>query len=268
MLEYEGIDESSAAWRFFCEACVSVFIIILIILLLFGAGSLPKIGQRLGEKSRKPVRQAKWVMAWATGTEEEAIEAEREYGRECAGEFVAQFPGEVSDRDRELVDSIGTRLAAAVKDRRRRFSFKAVPGPIANAYALPGGFVFITAPLLELCGRDPDEIAFFLGHEVGHVVCGHARDQLAASAILNAVGSRLASVGALLRDALGKGYSRSLELDADREAVRFVRAAGFDPRAARRALGRLTQSAADNPGLAAYFSTHPAIRERIRALDG
>ena len=163
---------------FFTGACVSLFIVILIILLLFGSGSLPKIGQRLGEKSRKPVRQARWVMAWATGTEEDALEAERDYGRECTRDFVAQFPGEVSERDRELVESIGGKLAAAVKDRRRRFSFSPVPGPAANAYALPGGFVFITAPLLELCGRDPDEIAFFLAHEVGHVVCGHARDQL------------------------------------------------------------------------------------------
>ncbi len=246
---------------------MSLFIVILIILLLFGSGSLPKIGQRLGEKSRKPVRQARWVMAWATGTEEDALEAERDYGRECARDFVAQFPGEVSERDRELVESIGGKLAAAVKDRRRRFSFSPVPGPAANAYALPGGFVFITAPLLELCGRDPDEIAFFLAHEVGHVVCGHARDQLTAGAILNAVGSRLAGVGALLRDALGKGYSRSLELDADREALCLVRAAGFDPRAAQGALGRLSRVAPDNSGLAEYFSTHPALSERIRALD-
>jgi len=246
---------------------VPLFILILILLILFGARTLPRMGQVLGEKARKPVRQARWMMAWASGTEEEALAAEREYGRECAREFAAQFPGGASEGDRELVESIGAKLADAVGDGRRRFSFGAVRGPVANAYALPGGFVFITAPLLDLCERRRDEIAFFLAHEIGHVIRGHARDQLTAGALINAVARRLSGVGLLLREALAKGYSRSLELEADREAVRLVRGAGFDPGAARSALGRLAGVAPDNSGLAEYFSTHPALDERIRALE-
>jgi predicted Zn-dependent protease len=90
---------------------------------------------------------------------------------------------------------------------------------------------------------------------------------LTAGALINAVARRLSGVGLLLREALAKGYSRSLELEADREAVRLVRGAGFDPGAARSALGRLAGVAPDNSGLAEYFSTHPALDERIRALE-
>lgn len=243
-----------------------LLILLLILLLLFGARTLPRMGQVLGEKARKPVRRARWMMAWASGTEEEAQAAETEYGRECAREFAAQFPGMASDRDRELVEAIGAKLAGAVGDGRR-FSFRVVVAPVANAYALPGGFVFVTEPLLDLCGRRRDEIAFFLAHEIGHVVGGHARDQLTAGVLLDAVARRLSGVGLLLREALGKGYSRTLELEADREAVRLVRAAGFDPGAAQSALGRLAGVAPDNSGLAEYFSTHPALDERIRALE-
>jgi predicted Zn-dependent protease len=193
--------------------------------------------------------------------------AEEEFGRECAREFVKQFSAAASIRDQELVASIGCSIAKAVKDPRRRFDFSAVVSSSANAFALPGGFVFITGALLDLCGRNPDEIAFFLGHEIGHVVCGHAKDQMTASTILNAIATRIAGAGGMLRQVLIKGYSRKMELDADREAVRLTAAAGFDPHAAIQALRRLTQVAPDNSGLAEYFSSHPTVSDRIRALD-
>jgi Zn-dependent protease with chaperone function len=136
-----------------------------------------------------------------------------------------------------------------------------------NAFALPGGFVFVTEPLLDLCGADRDEIAFFLGHELGHILRGHARDKLTASTFLNAVGSRLPGAGTMLRQILNKGYSRELELEADREGVRLAGAAGFDPQAAIRALNRLAQISADHAGALEYFSSHPPISERIRQVE-
>jgi hypothetical protein len=108
------------------------------------------------------------MWSWFAGTEAEAIQAEYEYGRECARQFAAQFSGKAPREKQEVVAAVGSRLADAVKDRRREFHFSLVRANVSNAYALPGGFVFITEPLLDLCAQDPDELAFLLGHEMGH----------------------------------------------------------------------------------------------------
>ena len=221
----------------------------------------------MGGKSRKPYRQAKWVWSSFAGSEDESIRAERDYGQECARAFAKQFRGSVSGTDQEFAATIGAKLADAIKDPRREFHITVVAAPFANAFALPGGFVFITRPLLDLCDHDRNEIAFFLGHEIGHVLRGHAKDHLTANTILNAVMSRLPLAGQMLREVVSKGYSRTLELEADHEAVRLAASAGFDPRASIRALRRLAQVSPDNAGLAEYFSSHPVLSERIRELE-
>jgi len=245
---------------------VLLLLVVLILLLLFGSKLLPQLGRELGRKARKPYRQAKWVWDGATGTEEDSIRAEREYGRLCAHEFIRQFTGTVSPEDQKLVDSIGSQLAGAVNDRRLEFRFTAVASSAANAYALPGGFVFITRPLLRLSDYDRDTIAFFLGHEIAHITKGHAKEQLTAKTLLRAVSGRLSGTGLLLQQFLDKGYSRTLEQEADREAVRLAKAAGFDASASLRALEHLGRVAPDTSGLAEYFSTHPSFTERIRDL--
>jgi predicted Zn-dependent protease len=237
------------------------------LLLLFGSSRLPQLGGQLGRKARKPYRQARWIWSWAAGTEDESIRMEHDYGRECAREFIKQFPGNVPPQEQELVTAVGSRLADAVEDSRLKFQFTVVASPAANAYALPGGFVFITRSLLNLSEHNRDAIAFFLGHEIAHVTCGHAKDQLTAKTLLHAVSARLSGAGLLLRQMAGKGYSRALEQEADREAVRLAKAARFDPAASIRALERLRRIAPDNSGLAEYFSTHPAFAERIRDLE-
>jgi len=246
---------------------VPLLLVVLILLLVFGSRLLPQLGEQLGRKARKPYHQARWIWNWAAGTEEDAIRTERDYGRECAHEFIKQFPDSASSRDQELVTSVGSKLADAVGDQRLQFRFTAIASSTANAYALPGGFVFITQALLNLTGYDRDAIAFFLGHEIAHITKGHAKDRLTAQTLLRAVSSRLSGAGLLIRQFLDKGYSRALEQEADREAVQLAKTAGFDARASIRALERLSSVAPDNSGLAEYFSTHPSFAERIRDLE-
>jgi predicted Zn-dependent protease len=244
-----------------------LLLVVLILLLMFGSRLLPQMGEQLGRKARKPYRQARWIWNLAAGSEEDSIRAEREYGQECAHEFIKQFPGNVSSQNQEFVSSVGSRLAEAVGDARLQFRFAAVASSTANAYALPGGFVFITQALLNLIEYDRDAVAFFLGHEIAHVTKGHAKERLTAKTLLNAVSARLSGTGLLLRQFLDKGYSRVLEQEADREAVRLAKAAGFDARASVRALEQLGRVSPDNSGLAEYFSTHPSFTERIRDLE-
>jgi predicted Zn-dependent protease len=101
---------------------------------------------------------------------------------------------------------------------------------------------------------------------MGHVLRGHAKSQLTARTFLNAVTARLSGAGLMLRQLIDKGYSRELELEADGEGARLAAAAGFDPRAAARALQRLARVSGGHAGLAEYFSSHPPIAERVRKL--
>ena len=140
-----------------------ILILVIVLILLLNPNVLPGLGGWLGGKSRKPYRQAKWVWSSMAGTEDESIRAEQEYGAECARAFASQFPDKASRADQELVNGISARLADAVKDPRRKFRIEVAGAAAANAYALPGGFIFITQSLLDLCRRDQDEIAFFLG---------------------------------------------------------------------------------------------------------
>ncbi len=224
------------------------------------------MGSWIGSQSRKPVRQARWMWSSFAGTEEESIRAEQEYGQECARVFATQFPGKVSQTDRDLVANIGARLAEAVKDPRRKFEFAVADSTLANAFALPGGYVFITRSLLDLCKRDQNEIAFFLSHEIGHVLRGHAKDRMTVETLLNAVGTRIPAAGQMLRHLLSKGYSRMQEAEADREAFRLAARAGFDARASVSALERLAQVAPSSSGLMEYLSSHPPISERVQEL--
>jgi beta-barrel assembly-enhancing protease len=245
----------------------ALLILIVVLFLLFNPNLLPRLGSWLGGESRKPYRHAKWVWSSLAGTEDELIRAERDYGEICAHAFVKQFSGSVSRADQEFASALGTKLSDAVKDRRREFHVTVLAASFANAFALPGGFVFITQPLLELCGHDKNEIAFFLGHEIGHILRGHAKDHLTATAFLNAVMSRLPVAGRMLREVVSKGYSRALELEADQEGVRLAAAAGFDARASIPALKRMAQISAEPSGLLEYVASHPPIAERIRELE-
>jgi beta-barrel assembly-enhancing protease len=238
-----------------------------VLILLFNPKLLPGIGGWLGGQSRKPYRQAKWVWSSFTGSEDEQIKAEREFGQECAHAFAKQFSGSPSRADQELAATIGLKLADAVRDSRREFRFTVVESKLANAFALPGGFIFITGSLLDLCKHNHDEIAFFLGHEISHVLRGHARDHMTANVLLTAVMSRLPAAGQMLRHVIGKGYSQTLELEADQEGMRLASAAGYDARASIHALAQLSQVSPDAGGLAEYLSSHPQISERIRELE-
>jgi predicted Zn-dependent protease len=144
--------------------------------------------------------------------------------------------------------------------------------PEVNAFALPGGFLFVTRPLLDLCGRDPHETAFVIAHEMAHVLYGHAMERLMQGWMLDAAGRMMPVRGVagawLLQQAselVHKAYSRDQELEADALGARLMRAAGYDGGAALRLLGRLPSGPAS--GLDAYFASHPPVGERLVNLN-
>ncbi len=239
------------------------------------AGFFYNLGKLVGPK----VRQANWVYRSLAGTEAESLDAEHAVGRDLAQAFLLQLELDRDPAAKQLLDHVGGRLTPCLRQRRWRFRFLPVLAPEVNAFALPGGYVFVTRRLLELCGADHDGLAFVLGHEMGHVVRRHAIERMMANTFVSGVLGRLPLAGGVLRGQvaavlstlLHQGYSREQELDADASGVELARAAGFDAAGASRILLRLGAGGGADPLLAGYFASHPPLDERlaqIKAVTG
>jgi len=236
------------------------------------AGSLfYNLGKKVGPK----VRKARWVWESMTGTEADTIRLEHGVGMDLAGEARKQLRPDPDPEMGRTLDEIGCRLVDRVANRHRSFHFEAFLAGEPNAFALPGGFVFVSRPIVELCRWNRDEVAFIVAHEMGHVIKGHAIDRIVTTSAVS-IASRTAPVRGVLGPWLQRvgvqfletAYSRDQELEADRLSVRLVAAAGYDPEAAVRLLVRLAELKAppDPLHLGAYFSTHPTFDLRIRSI--
>jgi len=233
------------------------------------AGLFRNLGQMAGPHFRK----ARWVFRSLTGSPEEMIEAEFEVGRDMAHALAAE--GRIDDDpvSARLLANMGGRLAGRLRNRQRRFTFQILIDPQINAFAMPGGFIFVTRSLLALCGAQENELAFVLGHEMAHVVRGHAMDRMVSGTVLN-VASR-ASIAARMMNKtmldaamamLQRAYSRDQELEADAFAVRLMISAELDPLAGAAVLIELAQHADEPDVLSGYFSTHPPLAERMERI--
>jgi predicted Zn-dependent protease len=245
---------------------LEILILVVLFVLLFGGRGLPKAGGAAGRLARRPFRKLRWMWTALTGGETEIIRAEREYGRDCAAALSEDCPPPIGPECAAIAEQVGARLAAAAP-AGYEFTFTATGQAEENAFALPGGFIFISESLIRRCGYDRAEIAFILGHEMAHVIHGDSRDRLMADALLGRVAARLPDGGRLLREALGAGYSREQELKADLKGAGLARAAGFDAAAALRALRRLAGTTPGGGALESYFASHPPVEERAAALE-
>lgn len=185
-------------------------------------------------------------------------------------------------RDPELLqqlDRVSSRIAEVAdrKDLSYRFSIIEMPEQDEpNAFALPGGPVYATRALFELAKSD-DELAAVLAHEVGHVVAKHT-----VKRIQGAIGFQLLQILAVGTGAadgntrqgldlafasLLTEYSQSDELEADRLSAKYLRLAGYDPKAAVTFMERLRDYTHKQPMRRhSYFRTHPYFSDRIRLL--
>jgi len=231
---------------------------------------------KLGREARSQLRKGRWVWSSLTAGERERLEAEYEAGRDLARQFDRNAVFDRDDQVDELLSEITERLTGRLKNKQRRWRVLATTTDEPGAFALPGGFLYVTRSLLELCRFDPDEIACIVGHEMGHVVRGHAMERMTGQ-LLTSAASRMARIPAspLAQWGLAAGinliqsaYSRDQELDADAFGARLAGAAGYDPRGAVRAFERLQSvvRGSDVP-LAEYFASHPPIAERIEHLE-
>ncbi len=229
------------------------------------------IGSRLGQKAA----QAKNAFDLMGGTEEDSLRAEIRLGRDLAAALLERIPLVEENETTRFATQIGRWLAAYVKERMLPFSVRVTAEPEPNAIALPGGPVFVSWPLLEMCHGERDQIAFLVAHEMAHIALRHTLDRIIKDAALSLLlrqtsGSHAASawLSKAGRQLLDSAYSRGDELEADAFAVALVGTAGGDPLAGGRLLEELAQGAsAQSVGIAGdYFASHPPLVERIANL--
>jgi predicted Zn-dependent protease len=171
------------------------------------------------------------------------------------------------------VDSIGQRLAAVSHRPNLPFTFRVLDSPVINAFALPGGYIYITRGILAYM-NDEAELAVVLGHEIGHVTARHGANQYSRATLAGlglAVGSvfssEVARFSGLAETALGLlflKYGRDDETQADELGVQYAVTAGWD--AARgvdffEVLDRQQQESGQS--LPSWLSTHPAPQDRV-----
>ncbi len=246
---------------------------------MFYKGEQSKVSSlfyNLGKMAGPKVRKAKWIWHSITASEADTIKAEHEVGKDLACEIRNQLGLDTEPQSGQLLSEVGSSLTVRVTNKLRTFNFEVVKGSEPNAFALPGGFIFVTRSLLELCNWNQDEIAFILAHEMGHVIRGHAMDRIIANSAI-AVGAKATSIQGLLKSWLGKvgvkflesAYSQDMELEADELGTRLIAAVGYDPHAPIQLLSRLRKlnQSDKQSSFGSYFSSHPTYDIRIHNID-
>jgi len=227
------------------------------------------IGYRLGQKAA----QAKNAFDLMGGTEEESLRAEIRLGRDLAAALLERTPLVEENETTRFATQIGHWLGVKVKEKKLPFNVLVTAEREPNAVALPGGPIFVSWPLLEMCQGQRDEIAFILGHEMAHIVRRHTFDRIvkdaAVSLLLRQSSGRHAAsawLGQAGRQVLSRAYSRDDELEADAFAAALVGTAGGDASAGEHLLAELAQHV-QSVGIAGdYFATHPPLVERVSNL--
>ena len=195
--------------------------------------------------------------------------------------IVKEYGGLYYDRAlQDYVTGIGQKLARNTERNDVTYQFFVLDSPVVNAFALPGGYVYVTRGLLAIA-NDEAELAGVIGHEIGHVTARHQAARYSQSVLANLGAGLLgAAVGnQALSQALGVGsnlyissYSRDQESEADRLGIRYVSRAGYDPMAVSDFLAAMdqyqtAQSTIEGKGReqADIFATHPQTGGRVTA---
>lgn len=182
------------------------------------------------------------------------------------------------------VQSVGATLLPGVRRKEIQYHFHVIRSPMINAFALPGGHIYVATGLLDFL-RSEAELAAVLGHEISHVDLRHAISRYQYQLAARRIGA--ADAGAIVEIAhalVAIGYTQDQELEADASGERLAVEAGYDPDAMipvfhrmQARFGERTRAQATTPAgeaggavadlIGSYFRTHPPSAERARQLS-
>jgi predicted Zn-dependent protease len=211
-------------------------------------------------------------------------EQETAMGLQARGQMAAEMGGLHPDEGAQrYLEALGERIVAssAARGSGYQYDFHLLADPqTVNAFALPGGQIFITKALLVRLQNEA-QLAGVLGHEIGHVVARHSSQQLAkqqftqilvgaagvAASSEESSGREAAAVAAMVGQMVNMKYGRDDELESDALGVRFMTETGYDPRAHIEVMRILAEASGGPSGQPEFLSTHPDPGNRSEAIQ-
>jgi predicted Zn-dependent protease len=203
---------------------------------------------------------------------------EKAIGQEAAAEVEREAPMVTDATVKDYVTRLGTTLATKSDDRGRTWQFRVVNAEVVNAFALPGGFVYVNRGLIERAGST-SELAGVLGHEIAHVLLRHSAERIEKAqktnlgvsvvcGLTNICSSNAARVAINVGGAaLFARFSRRDELQADSAAVGILERAGYDPQGIVSMFAKLLETRQQRPDIVeGWFASHPLEEDRIAAV--
>lgn len=214
-----------------------------------------------------------------------AMTAEQEIalGVQSAPQMAGQFGGLLPDKAvQTYVKEVGQRIVASstAKSSPYKFDFHVLRDPeTINAFALPGGQIFITAALLKRLQNEA-QLAGVLGHEIGHVIGRHSAEHLAKARLTQGLtsaagvaassdyssGQTAAMIANMVGSMVTMRYGREDELESDLFGVRYMVDTGYDPRALKDVMRILAESRSGSPQ-PEFLSTHPDPGNRSQRIE-
>ncbi|MFP4179939.1 MAG: M48 family metalloprotease [Spirochaetaceae bacterium] len=256
-------------------------------LLLSACSTLASVGAEIGKTAGVlDERQAASIKETGRRVERsfEDFTPEQEYyiGRSVGARVLDRYPEYNNEEANEYVATIGEVLALSSErpSLYSSYSFQVLDAEEINAFATPGGHVFITRRMIELA-RNEDELAAVLAHEIAHIQERHGLKSIRTSRVTSALTSaaitgayvagskEVAELTDIFSDSIDDvtqtlftaGYSRSSEKEADTAAVEILRKAGYSPRALLTFLEQMEADwESDGPG---FMQTHPSPSDRM-----
>jgi len=217
---------------------------------------------------------------WTGRKQHISIEPQQEIllGLQSAPEMTQEFGGLFPDEQlQQLVDKVGKRLVeySIAKETPYQYEFHLLRDPnTINAFALPGGQVFITYGLLSKL-QNEDQLAGVLGHEIGHVLGRHSAERIAkqdlTGGIINGViigsdgNQSAAQTATMIGNLVNMKYGREDELESDELGVKILIDAGYNPEEMIGVM-EILKSAANGQKVPEFQSTHPDPDNRIEKI--
>lgn len=203
------------------------------------------------------------------------VDQEIKLGLQSAPEMIAEFGGEYRDQKLQAyVDRVGSKIVQSTEAGRSPYKFDfhlLADANTVNAFALPGGQIFITYALLNRL-KTEDQLAGVLGHEIGHVINRHSAEHIAkqdlTQGLIQATDIATGDQGMITRfvgSMINMKYGRSDELESDDYGVKYMIQSGYKPEAMIEVM-QILKEASGGGNQPEFMSTHPSPDNRIEKL--